>query len=102
MIVNNLCTTPGVVGDMSPSPDGHGSENCGPGHAQVVEDWLGPKRPGLMTRLENIEDVGLGQEDCDVAQDDDAVLIDLVLESRKIVDHHSAQTVAKSTVTHFL
>ena len=100
--MDNFCTSPGVVGDMSPPPDSHGREYCGPRHAQVVEDRLGAKHPGLVTRLENIEDVGLGQEDCDVAQDDNAVLIDLVLESRKIVDHHPAQTVTKSTVTHFL
>ena len=102
MIVDNFCTAPGVVGDLSPSSDSHGRENCGPRHAKVVEDGFGPKHPGFVTRLENIEDVGLGQEDCDVAQDDDAVLIHLVLESRKIVDHHSAQTVTKSTVTHLL
>ena len=100
--MDDICTTPGVVGDMSPSPDGHCREHRGPRHAQVVEHGLRPVHPGFVTRLENIEDVGLGQEDCDVAQDDDAVVIDLVLELRKIVNHQSTKTVTKSAITHFL
>ena len=102
VIMDDICTTPGVVGDMSPSPDGHGREHCRPRHAQVVEDWLGPEHPGLVTSLENVEDVRLGQEDRNVTQDDDTVVIDLVLELRKIVDHQSSQTVTKSAITHFL
>ena len=51
-----------------------------------------------MAGLHHVQDLGLGQEHADVAEDDDGVLRDLVPELRQRVQQSAAQAVAQRAV----
>ena len=88
----------GILGDHLPPPDCHGGEGGHPALVQV-ERCLRPEEPCLVRRLDHVEDVGLGEESPDVADDDDAVLGDHVPELGPGVGQEPAQGVTQSAVT---
>ena len=84
MFGHELGAGAGLVSDLAPSPSRHSCEGGLPALVQV-KGGLGPEEPGLMRRLEHVEDVRLTEEGPHVADDDHAVLGDLIPEAGQAV-----------------
>ena len=98
MFRHDLVAGAGLVSHLAPPSDRHGSEGGLPAPVQVKRG-LGPEEPGLVRRLEHVEDVRLGEEGPHVADYDHAVIGDLVPEAREGVGKNTAEAVAQGAVT---